>query len=247
MVPALQKLEASGKLKGDKPEGKLETSWSMFGFDFKESWSLDSKVTFEGAKKDFLADHKSKAVLEAKLHPASGLEGLTFKSNAEIGAVHADIKLSGANIPKALDAAAVYGTNVADLPLAVGLKVSTKNLWESTPAFTSQLAVKAQPTSNQFLYVNYGLDKGTIESAIYNKTDKMDFGAKVNYDNGSTKITGVTSYALDATSTLKVRLDSKQNFDLATVHKVGVATISPSVAFSNGGAPGVGFSIKLSQ
>jgi hypothetical protein len=242
----LQKLECEGTSGAKGVSGQLVTDLSWLGLGFKETWKTDGTVTSEVSKKNFIEAKASKAVAEAVISPVEGLKKVTIKANVELADMHADIKASGSDIPKAVDLGFVYGFMGN---WSLGFKASSKDITASNPSINKTLAgCYVSDAKDLTVYTEVGLDSNSLAGKVMHVTGpKATCGAQIASNNGTTKLSAVGLYAIDDLTTVKAGLDTDRVLNLASIHKVGAATISPSAVIKLGDQDkaGFGFSVTL--
>lgn len=241
-------LVCKGKNSSKGTSGELETSLNWIGLDFKETWKTDGTVTSEVSKKGFVEAKASKAVTEVVISPTDGLKKVTIKANVEVGDIHADVKTSGADIPKSLDVGFVYSF-LGNWSL--GFQASSKDILASNPKINKTIAGLYESDAKDLtIYSEVALDDNALSGKVYHiPSATTKFGAKIESKGGSTALAAVGQYKLDDLTTLKASLDSGLSLNLSSTHKVGATTITPSAVLklNDSAAPGFGIAIKMAN
>lgn len=239
-------LECKGTQNAKGVTGELTTSLSWLGLGFKETWKTDNTVTSEITKKGFVDAKASKAVAELVISPSAGLTKVTAKANVETGDFHVDLKTSGADVPKSLDLGFVYSF-LGNWSL--GAKVASKDVMSPSPEFKKTVAGLYTSDSNDLsIYSEVALDDAAICGKVFHSPSSVSkFGAQICTKGNDTKLSAVGEYTLDELTTVKAAIDSGMVLNVASIHKVGAATISPSAVINLGesATPAFGLGIKM--
>lgn len=245
-------LECEGKVSKKKgssenvASGELTTSLNWLGLGFKETWKTNGTITTEVTKKDFVESKGSKAVIEMVMSPTDGLQEVTIKANVETGDFHADIKASGKDIPKKVVLGFVYSF-LGNWSL--GLKAASDDLLSSSVSVNKTVGVLYESDSKDLsIYSEVGLDDASLSGKVFHTpSNRTKFGAQIATQGSKTTLSAVGEYTLDDLTAVKASIDSGMLFKIASVHKVGAATISPSatVDFGTNATPNFGIGIKM--
>jgi len=243
----LKSKSASGmafKVEGTKDDkntvsGKLESTYTLpSGIAFKETWKTNSVVTTEITAKNQVVKG-SKLVFEAGFSPSAGLKSQTIKADYGAPKFYVDTKLVDY---ENLSAGAVF--SYSNFLFGVSSKFSVAKGFKGYEAAVSYVDKDFTVTSA----VSENGDK--MAGSIFHKAlPTVDAGVRFSYNrnSGDTTFDVAGAYSLDASTTLKAKIDKSLNLGLAYTQDLrqGV-TLGLSANVNAASLEGDGHSLGLS-